>query len=116
MKIKLAVASLLAFLVIGVSSVPTADAFVWHMSYGQAKNATKEFAKEACAQDGKCLGWGTGQCYRKSQSHFACAMGLFFAGAELGEEVECDMVLHWGVSASGYMVLKRHGRPHCSPA
>jgi hypothetical protein len=114
MKLTLLV-SLLAFALISVVGVSSADAFVWQMRYGQAKNATKNFAKESCAEDSECLGWGTGQCYRRSDSHFACEMGLFFSGVEPEEEIECDVVLHWGASRDGYIVLKRHGPPHCFP-
>lgn len=109
-RVKLAAVCLLAFLAIGVAS---AEAFVWHMRYGQAKNATKAFARESCNEDTECLGWGTGQCYRKSQSRFDCEMALFYAGIEPGEEIECNILLHWGASHSGYVTLKNHGRPYC---
>jgi hypothetical protein len=111
-KSKITIACLLAFLVLGAG---TASAFVWHMTYGQAKSATKEFAKEACREDRECVGWGVGKCIRRTESGFACEAGLFFREPGGSEEVECDIVLHWGVDHAGYMKLKRHGPPHCFP-
>lgn len=109
-KAKLAIACLLAFVALGAVS---AEGFVWHMSYGQAKNATKVVARESCREDKECLGWAVGPCRRKSESSFACEMAHFFAGVEPGEEIECDLTLHWGVDKGGYIDLKRTGRPHC---
>lgn len=109
-KAKLAIACVLASMALGAA---TADAFVWHMRYGQAKNATKEFAREACREDRECIGWGVGQCYRRSQSSFVCTMGLFYPGIEPGEEIECDVRLRWGASRGGYITLKNAGSPHC---
>ena len=111
MRIKLLVLAVAACFVL---STATASAFQWYMSYGQAKNATKEFAKVACKSDHKCVAWGVGSCLRRSSSRFDCTMGLFYKEPE-AEEVECDVVLHWGVNRSGYLALKRHGRPHCFP-
>ena len=110
MKTKLVLAALLAFLAIG----GTAQAFKWHMSYGQAKHATREFAEEFCREDVECDGWGVGKCYRASDSRFDCLMGAFYRNFnEPGDEVECDIVLHWGVDHAGYIKLKNYGRPNC---
>jgi hypothetical protein len=75
-KLKLTIASILALLLIGVG---TAEAFQWHMRYGQAKNASKSFVKELCAEDSECTAWGVGQCYRQSESSFSCQIGWFYA-------------------------------------
>ncbi len=110
MTIRLAAASLFAFLVL----VSSADAFQWHMRYGQAKHASRVFIQEACREDHECTGYGVGQCSRISSSRFDCEAGLFYANTPgLGEELECNIALHWGVSYSGYVVLKNHGQPHC---
>jgi hypothetical protein len=109
-RIKVLVLVLVAFFAL----TATASAFQWYMSYGQAKNSTKEFAKAFCNADRQCVGWGVGPCLRQSASRFDCTMGAFYKDPEIGE-VECDIVLHWGVSRSGYVALKRHGQPHCFP-
>ncbi len=113
MKTKVLVVAVAAFFALSA----TASAFHWHMSYGQAKHATKEFAHGFCEEDRECVGWGVGQCHRKSESRFDCTMGVFYEGFyEPGDKVECDIVLHWGVSQSGYVTLKNHGKPYCSQA
>jgi hypothetical protein len=109
---KLIIAGALASLALGAA---TADAFVWHMRYGQAKNATKEVARELCREDKECLDWKAGPCRRKSESSFSCEMAHYFAGTQPGEEIRCTITLHWGVDKGGYMDLKRTGRPHCAP-
>ncbi|HVQ58692.1 MAG TPA: hypothetical protein VMS60_07270 [Solirubrobacterales bacterium] len=109
---KLLIAGFVACLVLGAG---TASAFVWHMTYGQAKSATKEFAKESCREDSECVAWGVGKCTRRTESGFACEAGLFFRSPGSSEEVECDIVLHWGADHAGYVKLKRHGPPHCFP-
>jgi hypothetical protein len=105
--------ALLGLLLLGAA---TAVAFHWHLSYGQAKNESKQLAKALCAEDRECIGWGVGQCFRASDSRFDCAVGFFYEGKQPGEEVECDIVLHWGVDHAGYVKLKRHGPPHCHVA
>jgi hypothetical protein len=95
--------------------VGTAQAFTYHMRYGQAKNATKELAKTSCAEDIECRGYGVGSCHRVSESRFDCVMALFYAGPTPEEEIECNTMLHWGASYSGYVQLKNHGRPYCFP-
>jgi hypothetical protein len=111
MRIKLMVASLLVFLLV----VGSAQAFTYHLSYGQAKHATKEVAQEFCAHAAECSGYGVGACNRVSESRIDCVMAQFYPGREPGEEVECNTVLHWGVSRQGFVELKRHGQPHCFP-
>ncbi len=111
MRVKL-VASVLvaAFLLLAAS----AQAFQWHMSYGQAKNATKEFAQGVCRGDKKCTGYGVGQCLRKSESRFDCEAGTFYAELpEPGKELECNVLLHWGVGHTGVVELKNYGKPRC---
>jgi hypothetical protein len=110
MKVKLVSAVLLVFLVVGV---PTAQAFHWRMRYGQAKHSSRQFAIDLCERNSECTGFGVGQCYRITDSRFDCAIGLFSPGAERGEEIECDTVLHWGVGYSGYVELKNRGPFHC---
>ena len=107
----IAVTCVLASIALGAA---TADAFVWHMSYGQAKNSTKEVARELCREDRECIRWAVGPCRRKSESSFSCEMAHFFRGAEPGEEIKCTIILHWGVEKGGYIDLKRAGRPHCA--
>jgi hypothetical protein len=110
MKVKFALVVLFSFFVI----VGSAQAFRWHMRYGQAKNASKAFVQELCREDRGCTGYGIGQCFRISESRFDCEVGTFYADTPgLGEEMECNVLLHWGVGRSGYVVLKRHGPPHC---
>jgi hypothetical protein len=109
-KSKLVVSVLLVFLAL----VGSAQAFQWHMRYGQAKHASKEFVEQACREDRKCTGYGVGKCVRISESRFDCEVGTFYAESPgPGEETECNVLLHWGVNRAGYMVLKRHGTPHC---
>jgi len=107
-RIKVLVLAVVAFFAL----TTVASAFKWYMSYGQAKNSTKEFAKAFCEADRECVDWGVGPCLRRSSSRFDCTMEAFYRDAEIGD-VECDMVLHWGANRSGYVVLKRHGPPHC---
>lgn len=112
MKVKIALLATAALLVMAGS----AEAFKWHMSYGQAKNASKELARELCDSTSDCTGYGIGKCQRKSSSRFDCPIGLFTPGAEPGEEIRCDVVLHWGVNRGGVLVLKNRGPFHCHPA
>jgi hypothetical protein len=110
MRSKLSVSALLAFFVL----VGSAQAFQWHMRYGQAKHASREFVEGACRADSECTGYGVGQCARVSGSRFDCEVGTFYAESPApGEETECNVLLHWGVNRAGYVVLKRHGTPHC---
>lgn len=110
MKIKVAIAALAAFLAL----VGTAEAFHWHLGYGQAKHATRVFAEETCRREHKCIGYAVGPCDRVSESRVDCLAGLLYKGvAEPGDEVACNIVLHWGVSHSGQLVLKNHGSPSC---
>lgn len=110
MKTKLAMAVLASFFLL----VAGAQAFHWHMSYGQAKHSSKEFAEGACQHDHACTGFGVGSCLRASDSRFDCEVGLFYADKpQPGEEVECNLTLHWGVDHSGTVTLKNYGKPHC---
>lgn len=110
MKVKLAVAVLAAFLLLA----GTAQAFEWHMRYGQAKHESRAFVEQVCREDRECTGFGVGQCFRISSSRFDCEVGTFYANyPEYGEEMECNLPLHWGVSYYGEVVLKNHGRAHC---
>jgi hypothetical protein len=110
MRFKLAAALLLAFFALAGS----AQAFQWHMRYGQAKHASREFVEGVCHADRECTGYGVGKCVRISESRFDCAVGTFYADSPgPGEETECSIVLHWGVNQAGYMTLKRHGTPRC---
>lgn len=110
MKLKVLLLAVCGLLVLAGS----ADAFQWRMSYGQAKNESKVYAKETCAELSECSGWGVGACRRRSLSRFDCTIGIFARGAEPGEEIECDQILHWGVNRAGVIVLKNYGRPSCS--
>jgi hypothetical protein len=110
MRIRVVVSALAAFFLLAAG----AQAFQWHMSYGQAKHASKEFAKEACRGDKECARYGVGPCLRASESRFDCIVEFFYAEApEPGKEVQCDIVLHWGVDKSGFLALKNYGKPHC---
>jgi hypothetical protein len=110
MRVKLVVLVLAAFFLL----VAGAQAFHWHMGYGQAKHSSKEFVEATCHQDKKCTGYGVGRCLRASDSRFDCEVGLFYAEEpKPGEEIECDMLLHWGVGHTGVVELKNYGKPHC---
>jgi hypothetical protein len=112
MKIKLGIAALAAFLIL----VGSAEAFQWHLGYGQAKHATRVFAEEVCREEHKCIGYAVGPCKRASASRIDCLAGLLYKGvAEPGDEVACSIALHWGVSHGGELVLKNHGSPNCHP-
>ncbi|HEX5928080.1 MAG TPA: hypothetical protein VFY48_01670 [Solirubrobacterales bacterium] len=112
MKVKIALLATTALL----ATAGSAEAFKWHMSYGQAKNASKELAKELCDGVSECTGYGVGQCQRRSPSRFDCLIGLFSPGTEPGEEIQCDVVLHWGVNRGGAITLKNRGPFHCHVA
>lgn len=110
MRAKVALAALAAFLCL----VGVAQGFQWFLPYGQAKQATKEFAEETCRQDHKCRAYHVGPCKRQSHSRVDCVAAFLYKGFnEPGDEVACALVLHWGVSHSGELALKRHGRPQC---
>lgn len=110
MRIKVGIAALAACL----SLVGTAEAFQWHLGYGQAKHATKEFAEETCQRDHKCVAYNVGSCRRASESRVDCAAGFLYKGVnEPGDKVVCALILHWGVNHNGEVTLKRHGRPSC---
>jgi hypothetical protein len=111
MRVKLLVSVLAVFFLF----VAGAQAFQWHMSHGQAQHSSKEFAEVACHQDKKCSGYEVGQCLRRTESRFDCEVELFYADQpKPEEEVECNMVLHWGVNHTGVVVLKNYGKPRCS--
>lgn len=110
MKVKVVIAALAAFLCL----VATAQAFVWHLGYGQAKHATKEFAQATCQSERHCVGYRAGPCRRASESRVDCVAAFLYKGIkEPGDEVACAIILHWGVNHNGEIVLKRHGRPKC---
>ncbi len=110
MRIGVAVAALVASLALA----GTAEAFHWHLGYGQAKHATRVFAEEVCREERKCIGYGVGRCERVSDSRVDCFAGLLYKGVvEPGDEVVCNIALHWGVSRSGELTLKNHGSPNC---
>ena len=110
MRIRVATAALVAFLAL----VGTAAAFQWHLGYGQAKHETRLFAEETCRAERKCIAYGVGPCERVSESRVDCVAGLLYKGvAEPGDEVACNIALHWGVSHGGQVVLKNHGSPNC---
>lgn len=104
----------IAAIAVALTLVGTAEAFRWHLGYGQAKHATRVFAEEACREERKCIGYAVGRCERVSDSRVDCLAGLLYKGvAEPGEEVACEIVLHWGVRRGGQLVLKNNGRPNC---
>lgn len=101
-------------LALSLALVGTAEAFKWHLGYGQAKHATKVFAEESCRDDRKCIAYAVGRCDRVSDSRIDCVAGLLYKGvAEPGDEVACNIVLHWGVSRAGELALKNYGKPDC---
>jgi len=110
MRIKLVMSAFaLFFLLVG-----SAQAFHWHIGYGQAKHESKLLAQETCKHDKKCTGYGVGRCSRISESRVDCEIGLFYANPQVPEEeVECNLSLHWGVNPAGEVVLKNYGKPHC---
>lgn len=114
MKLKVLMVSVLAFFALA----GTAAAVGYHMRYGQAKQETRLYAEEACEQERECTGYGTGQCFRSSESTFNCGVGLFFPNRTSGGEIECDWRLHWGVNhrTGGVIRLNGHSRIHCHAA
>jgi hypothetical protein len=110
MRVRVVCATLAAFLCLAAA----AQAFVWHLGYGQAKHATKEFAEETCRRERKCVAYGVGPCKRASESRVDCVADFLYKGVnEPGDEVVCAIVLHWGVNHHGEIALKRHGKPVC---
>jgi hypothetical protein len=110
MKVRLVLLTCAALLVLAGS----AEAFQWHMRYGQAKHASKEFVEQLCREAPECTGYGVGKCTRMSSSRFDCEVGTLYANSPApGEETECNVVLHWGVNRAGFIALKRHGRLNC---
>lgn len=110
MGIRVGIAALAVFLCL----VGAAQGFQWHLGYGQAKHATKEFAEQVCHRDHKCVAYHVGPCKRRSESRVDCAAGFLYKGAdEPGEKFVCALILHWGVSRNGEVALKRHGKPRC---
>jgi hypothetical protein len=114
MKLKVLVVSVLAFLVVGVSS---ASAY-YYMTYWQAKNETAELASETCREN--CIHSEAGPCHRRSRSAFDCVMIRTYGFVpQPGEEVQgpievdCYTLLHWGVNRRGIITLKGYGEPHC---
>ena len=110
MGIRVGIAALAAFLCL----VGAAQGFQWHLGYGQAKHATKEFAEGTCHTEHKCVAYHVGPCKRQSASRVDCAAGFLYKGIdEPGDQVVCALILHWGVSHNGELALKRHGKPRC---
>lgn len=104
----------IAVFAVSLALTATAEAFQWHLGYGQAKHATRVFAEETCRHEHKCIGYAVGPCERISESRIDCVAGLLYKGvAEPGDEVACNIVLHWGVSHNGEVALKNHGSPNC---
>lgn len=111
MKVKVVIAALAAFLCLAA----TAQAFVWHLGYGQAKHATKEFAEESCRIDRKCVDYRVGPCKRRSESGVDCVVSFLYTGVvEPGDKAACALILHWGVNRNGELALKKHGKPKCA--
>jgi hypothetical protein len=110
MRTKLVVAVIASFFLLAAG----AQAFHWHLGFGQAKHSSKEFAEIACEHEHLCTGFGVGSCRRASESRIDCEVGLFYADqAQPEEEIECNLKLHWGVDHSGALALKNAGKPHC---
>jgi hypothetical protein len=116
-KLKVLALVISAFLVLAGS----AEASQRHMRYGQAKHESRGFIKELCSEERQCTGYDVGQCYRQSESGFACKIVTFWAdipefvdnASEFGEHSECNTTLHWGMNYSGYIRLKGAGSAHC---
>lgn len=103
-----------AALAVSLTLVGTATAFQWHLGYGQAKHETRVFAEETCRAEHKCIGYAVGPCHRASESRVDCFAAFLYKGVvEPGDEVACNIALHWGVSHDGQVVLKNHGSPNC---
>lgn len=109
MKLKWGFVSLLMFLAI----TGVAQAFVWHLSMSLARTENVKLAREICEEDRECIAWSGRQCQRVSESRIDCLAAIWYPGAQEGEEIQCDTIMHWGTDRNGYVVLKRHGRPHC---
>jgi hypothetical protein len=107
MKLKLSLTCLLAFCVL----VSNAEAS-YFLPYGVVKRESDAFAKSVCHKARNCTAYGS-RCERITRSRIDCIAADFLEGYEPGEEIECTIPLHWGISYRGTLQLKRHGSPHC---
>jgi hypothetical protein len=116
-KLKVLALAISAFLILAGS----AEASQRHMRYSQAEHESRGFVKELCGEERKCTGFAVGQCYRQSESSFACKIVTFWAdipefvdnASEFGEQKGCNTTLHWGMNYSGDIRLKGVGSAHC---
>ncbi len=110
MRVKTVCATVAAFLCLAGA----AQAFTWHLGYGQAKHATKEFAELTCHSESHCVDYRVGTCKRASESRVDCVAAFLYKDVnEAGDKAVCAILLHWGVNHNGEVALKRHGRPVC---
>jgi hypothetical protein len=107
MKLKFILTFLLAFCIFASSAEAS-----YFLPYSLAKRENDQFAKQICAKERQCTGWGS-RCERITRSRIDCIAADFSEGYEPGEELECTIPMHWGVSYRGYVQLKRHGSPRC---
>jgi len=104
MKLKVVLGCLLVFLLLGTG---TAQAFRWHLGYGQAMRETQRYGEEWCDEERECISSEVLTCERQTHSRVDCAPILYFPA-----QSACIQELHWGVSR-GYVVLKGYGRISC---
>ena len=110
MKLKvLAVAATAFFVIVGGAS-----AFTWHLSVPVARHESERLMKGLCEEEGpECLGWAGSKCEWVSESRVDCLGATWSPGYSIEEEIECYLVLHWGVSYRGVVELKNRGKFKC---
>lgn len=91
----------------------SAQASRWYVTYGQAKNTAKVYAKQTCERDRDCIAWGAGKCARRSSSRFDCLVASFSPGVQAGEEIECQRIAHVGVNR-GFVQVLSVGQNYCA--
>lgn len=107
MKIKVAVATLAAFLLMAGA----AQAWRYYLPFYKAENDAKAFTKRLCAADRECEYWAV-KCERLTRQRINCAEATWSAGFEPGESLRCDQVAKYGIGPGGYATLN-YTKPHC---
>lgn len=114
MKSKILAVSLVVVVFLAIAG--SASAFVWHLSVPVARHNTERLMKSLCEEEGpECTGWAGSQCERISESRVDCLGATWSPGYSIEEEIECYLVLHWGVSYKGVVELKNRGKIKCIP-
>lgn len=102
---------LLLFLTASALLLPAAVAQACFMPVWEARHETRQFSRETCEEDHYCVSYEVGYCERRSPSRVNCLSTNY--SRDRHGEMECDMLLRWGVSPDGYVILKSYASPHC---